>query len=192
MITNKDRSGWFGASDTTIVVGNWDTATFRNWWMVKLGLTSDSYSNPYMDAGNLLEIPIIEAIERHESRKIEKGELPVYIPEYKIRVNFDGLCAESVIEIKTAKKMFSKVPLGYWRQCQVLMYATKRTTAELYAYEPTEFDYQCPYYPDITLARLKRFEVSYDENFIISEYLPRVIVLADALESKKFPKAVEL
>lgn len=35
MISNHDRSGWIGASDTAMVMGNWDTETFRRWWATK-------------------------------------------------------------------------------------------------------------------------------------------------------------
>jgi len=44
MITNKDRSGWFGASDTSTIVGNYKTKTFKKWWLVKLGLSENDYS----------------------------------------------------------------------------------------------------------------------------------------------------
>ena len=37
MIHNHDRSGWFGASDTSTIMGNWATETFRKWWLEKLG-----------------------------------------------------------------------------------------------------------------------------------------------------------
>ena len=38
MIKNQDRSGWFGASDTSMVITkNRDTKTFKQWWSVKMG-----------------------------------------------------------------------------------------------------------------------------------------------------------
>jgi len=38
LIQNQDRSGYVGASDTSMVVGNWGTKTFENWWLEKLGI----------------------------------------------------------------------------------------------------------------------------------------------------------
>ena len=40
MIHNQDRSGWFGASDTARIMGNWNTQTFARWWGEKLGKTT--------------------------------------------------------------------------------------------------------------------------------------------------------
>lgn len=186
MITNQDRSKWFGASDTSTIMGNWNTASFGHWWLVKLGVIHDHFDNIYTRTGNLMEIPIIHAIEAAEGRKIRLGKRPVYVRKYRLRANYDGLC-DTVVEIKTAKKMFKAVPKGYWQQCQVLMYATGRRKAELYAYELTEFDYDAPYFPEIDLNRLKRFEIEYDKGFIQNEYLPRLKVLAKALRRGRFP-----
>ena len=125
MIRNQDRSGWFGASDTAMVMGNWTTQTFRSWWLVKLGTISEHFSTRAMEMGNLFEIPIIHAIEALEGRRIKLGKHPIYLPRYRIRANYDGLCS-TLIEIKTTKKMFKKVPKAYWQQCQVLMFAARR------------------------------------------------------------------
>ena len=68
MITNKDRSGWFGASDTKFIVGNYDTKTFLKWWLTKLGLSENNFSNKYTEAGTAYEHRIarfIEEIENH-------------------------------------------------------------------------------------------------------------------------------
>ena len=40
MIADQDRSGWFGASDTSYVMGNWHTKTFKDWWLKKMGLNT--------------------------------------------------------------------------------------------------------------------------------------------------------
>lgn len=48
MIRNHDRSGWFGASDTATIMGNWNTDTFRRWWLVKLGVRKDRFVTPSM------------------------------------------------------------------------------------------------------------------------------------------------
>lgn len=188
MIRNQDRSGWFGASDTAMVMGNWTTQTFRSWWLVKLGTISEHFSTRAMEMGNLFEIPIIHAIEALEGRRIKLGKHPIYLPRYRIRTNYDGLCS-TLIEIKTTKKMFKKVPKGYWQQCQVLMFAARRKLTELYAYELNDFDYEAPYFPEIDPGRLHRFEIAYDDAFIHSDYLPRVEILARALRERRYPIA---
>ena len=64
MIKNNDRSKWIGASDTSMVMGNWETETFKNWWLVKLGIHVNNYKSWAMDCGNIMEIPIIRFIWR--------------------------------------------------------------------------------------------------------------------------------
>ena len=76
MIKNQNRSKWFGASDVSMVVGNWGTETFKNWWIVKLGLDDNRVRKWIMDCGNLLEIPIIRKIEKLEKHKIKIGKHP--------------------------------------------------------------------------------------------------------------------
>ena len=44
MIHDHDRSGWIGASDTSKVMGRWDTETFRKWWSVKLGIRQETFT----------------------------------------------------------------------------------------------------------------------------------------------------
>ena len=54
MINNFDRSGYFGASDTSMVIAdNRHTKTWRQWWLVKLGEMESTFSgNIYTEAGN--------------------------------------------------------------------------------------------------------------------------------------------
>ena len=76
MIRNQDRSKWFGASDTSIIMGRWHTETFKKWWLTKLGFGAEHYTSIYMAVGNLMEIPIIHMIEEQEGRKIKLGKRP--------------------------------------------------------------------------------------------------------------------
>ena len=187
MITNTDRSRWFGASDTSYVVGNWDTPTFRDWWSIKCGFPSPHYESRAMKVGNLMEIPIIRKIERVEGRKIKLGKHPLYTVKNRLRVNYDGLTRDSVVEIKTSRHGFDTVPLNYWRQCQVLMYRTHRERADLYCYTMLPIDYDCPYITEIDYKRLKCFEIPYDQDFIEDTYLPRLGYLADCLRLGTYP-----
>ena len=186
MITNQDRSKWFGASDAHIIMGNWKTQTFRKWWCIKLGIYKDEWGNIYTRAGNLMEHPIINTISEITNRKIKKGRYPKYKIKMRLRANYDGLC-ERLIEIKTSKNIFQKVPKAYWEQCQVLMYATGRRECELWAYQMTENDYRCPYFPDIEPERLKMFLIKYDRAWIEFQFLPRISRLSYCLRKGLTP-----
>lgn len=75
MIKNKSRAGWFGASDTATIMGNWQTKTFAAWWMVKLGLAENNFTNIYLAAGTAYEHRILDALgvkKRDRQIKIRK------------------------------------------------------------------------------------------------------------------------
>lgn len=191
MIKNQNRSKWFGASDVSMVVGNWGTETFKNWWIVKLGLDDNRVRKWIMDCGNLLEIPIIRKIEKLEKHKIKIGKHPYYNLRLRLRCNYDGLSKEEVVEIKTTATPFKKIPIKYWRQCQVLMYRKRKKRTALYEYRVLESDYLNPYFPDIDEKRLFRHVIEYDEQFINEVFLPRLRYLARCLRAGKFPKEEE-
>jgi hypothetical protein len=192
MIKNQNRSKWFGASDTSMIMGNWQTESFKNWWLVKLGINPNNGVRTWaMDCGNIMEIPIIRFIEKIEGKKIKIGKRPYYNFLLRLRCNYDGLRRFEVVEIKTTGKGFKKVPKNYWQQCQVLMYKKRKQMTALYAYRMDEIDYLNPYFPQIDKNRLVRHEVIYDEQFIKKEYLPRLRYLARCLKDKKFPKESE-
>ena len=81
MIGSKDRSGWFGASDTSQIVGNWQTKTFKNWWMEKLGIRENHISTMPMRAGTAYEHRILDAYKQ-PMRKDHQ----ILIPELRLRV----------------------------------------------------------------------------------------------------------
>lgn len=191
MIKNQDRSKWFGASDTNIIMSSWETETFKEWWAVKLGYKGKSFHSWIMDCGNIMEIPIIRHIEKAEGKKIAIGKHPYYCLRLRLRVNYDGLRKDEVIEIKTTETHWKTVPKKYWQQCQVLMYRKKKMRTGLYAYKMETSDYASPYFPIIASNRLKRYEILYDENFIEREYKPRLRYLASCLKQKKFPSGEE-
>ena len=119
MIQSQDRSGYFGASDTSMVVGNWKTKTFEKWWLEKLGLNKNNLSTEAMKAGNNYEHKILDALE------IEGMEKDKQIIIDRLRVNLDGNTDTCIYEVKThnINKEF-KVSKQYWRQAQVEMYAS--------------------------------------------------------------------
>ena len=191
MIKNQNRSRWFGASDTSIIMGNWDTETFKNWWAIKLGFKDKGASSWIMDCGNIMEIPIIRFIEKQEGKKIKIGRHPYYKLSLRLRVNYDGLRKDEVVEIKTTENIWKSIPKKYWQQCQVLMWKKRKVKTGLYIYQMEKTDYLRPYFPDIDPKRLTRREIEYDESFINNEYLPRLKYLASCLRAKKFPKVEE-
>ena len=191
MIHNQDRSGWFGASDTAIIMGSWDTDSFRDWWAIKTGLPLHTFKSRAMDVGNAMEHAIIDAICAAEKQRIRKGNRPVY-RRHRLRVNYDGLRLCEVVEVKTSGKGFSKVPRGYWMQCQVLMYALRRRKCSLWLYVLNDDEYDMPYFAEADAGRLRRFEIPYDAEWIKREYLPRLRVLARCLKKGVWPCADDI
>ena len=127
MISNSDRSFYIGASDTSMVVGNWKTNTWCNWWLEKLGLYKNTLSNLAMKTGNNYEHKILEALE------IKGLEMDKQIITDRLRVNLDGNTKSCIYEVKTL------IP------------------------------------------------IEYDEEFIESEYLPKLKVLVECLKKGEFP-----
>lgn len=188
MITNKDRSGYIGASDTKYVIGNWKTKTFQNWWLEKLGLSKNSFSNRYTSAGTNYEHKIIDALnipEVEKDKQIIKGRL---------RVNLDANTKDKINEIKTyeyEKGFDINKHQDYVNQVQVQMYASEIYNAEIDAYGLIDEDYD-NYFNEIDLKRLSIFEIKYDKEWINNLYLPRLKYLENCLEKGLFPNEEEL
>lgn len=182
MIQSQDRSNYIGASDTSIVVGNWNTKTFENWWLEKLGLRKNELKTEAMQAGNNYEHKILKALE------IKNLEMDKQIIQDRLRVNLDGNTNTCIYEVKTynAEKEF-KVSKQYWRQAQVEMYSSRIHKLYIVAYALVENDYK-NFFNKIDKDRIQLIEVEYDEKFINEEYLPRLEILTKCLENGKFPK----
>ncbi len=181
MIQSQDRSGYIGASDTSMVVGNWNTKTFENWWLEKLGLNKRTLNTEATKAGNNYEHKILKALE------IENLEYDKQIIIGRLRVNLDGNTNTCIYEVKThnANKEF-KVSKQYWRQAQVEMYASNIHKLYIVSYALREEDY-INYFNKIDFNRLNKSEISYDEEFIQEEYLPKLMILSECLERGVFP-----
>jgi len=182
MITNQDRSGWFGASDTNIIMGNWETKTFALWWMEKRGTIQNAFTNKFMEFGNIVEHAIIDAIDP----TIKKGIRPIYVREYRIRVNYDGMKPDHVVEIKTSLEGFKRLPKSYWQQAQVLMFAAQKRRCRVYVYRTIPEEYDRPYFLEVDKSRITHFDVTYDPKFI-RRYLERVVYLKQCLKDGTFP-----
>lgn len=164
-----------------MVVGNWNTKTFENWWLEKLGIRKNNISNEAIKAGNNYEHKILESLE------IENLEMDKQIIIDRLRVNLDGNTDTCIYEVKThnINKEF-KVSKQYWRQAQVEMYASNIRKLYIVAYALEENDYQ-NYFNKIDKNRLQFIEIEYDEQFIEKEYIPNLEILTKCLKEGAFP-----
>lgn len=182
MIETKDRSGWFGASDVSFIVGNWTTKTWHKWWLVKIGIDRNNIETVSMNAGTHQEHKILDTI----SPFIEKDK-QILISKLRLRVNLDGNVAKHIYEIKTRKAEKEwKVPKKYIEQVNVQMYAFDTYEADIVVYELDEDDYK-NYFLPIDLARLTYYPVKRDDAWLESVFLPRIEYLADCLEKGVYP-----
>jgi hypothetical protein len=192
MITDHDRSGWIGASDVQYVLGNWSTKTWEKWWMTKLGLSRKHVDTESTLAGTNWEHKILDSLGLPDLEKDKQ----ILLPDLRLRVNLDGNTPGRIYECKTYKiggasndiKMLtqSNCPPKYWRQVQVQMFATKIYGADLVAYGLVAEDYQ-NYLRSVDPGRRKLIPISYDPHWVEQIYLPKHIVLCDALKRGVFP-----
>lgn len=193
MISNHDRSGYFGASDTDRVLAtNYTTKTFKQWWAVKLGEQEpDFHGNAYTEAGNRYEHEILKSI--NEKMNFDRQ---IIMDRYLLRVNYDGDYNGTIYEVKTHKSDREyQISTSHMRQVQVEMYAYK-TMAETLELPPFKKLYIVSYalYPDeyygeavdVDFNRIAFHEVKYDKHFIKDEYLPKLKEKARALNKGKF------
>lgn len=182
MIASKDRSQYFGASDTSFIVGNWQTATFEKWWMQKIGINRDHFDNRYTSAGTHYEHRILESLGI--PMELDKQ---VIIEDLRLRINLDGNDSDTIYECKTYvyEKGF-KVPKKYREQVQVQMYGTGFRKAKIIAYGLKEEDYD-NYFNPIDPERRSEYVIEYDEAWINNVYLPKLKYLAKCLIEGRFP-----
>lgn len=192
MIQDQDRAGWFGASDTGYIMGNWRTKTFKSWWLAKLGLSHDHFTTRAMNAGTYYEHAILDAIGA------PRKDHQILIPELSLRVNLDGDATGRIWEVKThmAEKPY-KPTKAHIQQVQVQMFAKMKDEgtfyediyasprAEIVSYGLLEEDYK-NFFHEIDLERLQHHPVAYDPLFV-SRYLTRLEYLRFCLLKGVFP-----
>lgn len=181
MIRDHDRSGWFGASDTSMVVGNWSTKSFLSWWMEKLGVQRSTLKTEAMLVGTAYEHRILDAIG------VPIRDRQIRCRSLRLRVNLDGEDRNTVYEVKTHRSESFRLTKGYWRQCQVEMLATRKNCVVV-AYRLNEEDYRNFFNP-IDRDRLTFHEVAYDRAFLEEIYLPRLRYLSSCLKAGTLPDA---
>lgn len=179
MIHSQDRSGYFGASDTAVIMGNWTTKTFERFWMEKLGLLKRDFANTAMRAGTEYEHRILDYLG------IVQRDRQIIIEDLKLRVNLDGE-TEIIHEVKTHKKPVFVVTKPYWQQSQVEMFAAGKNL-EIVSYQMTESEYKNFFLP-IDGRRIGKHQVAYDQQWIECEYRPRLVVLVDCLRQGVWPR----
>ena len=187
MLRDKSRNNWIGASDTHYVMSNWATKTFLQWWLIKLGVTKNDFSNVYTMAGNAYERRIAQSL----GLKM-KFDRCVKIPKLRLRVNLDSETKDCIYEIKTHKVVEKKwdIPKSYNQQCQVQMFATGKHKCKLVAYPMTEENYE-NFFLEVDREKVKVFDIPYDEQWVKNEYLPRLVYLAECLKKRKTPNKEE-
>lgn len=188
MIADKSRSGWFGASDTATIMGNWETDTFAKWWNVKLGITENNFSNQYTAAGTAYEHRILDFLGiKNRDRQIRMKKWNGH--SIRLRVNLDG--EDDIIhEVKTHKSEKFSVTKAYWMQAQVEMFASGKMLV-IDSYRLLDGDYDNFFNP-IDPNRLGRHSVEYDPMWVQREYMPRLIYLTQCMKEGKFPCKAEL
>lgn len=181
MIHNQDRSGWFGASDTSMVMGNWSTASFARWWLVKLGVGKQGYTSRAMQTGTALEHRILAHMG------VTRMDRQIKVRRLRLRVNLDGETRTRIKEVKTYSGARFVLSKAYWQQAQVEAYAGKKPV-DIVAYHVTIEDYRNWFLP-IEDARLETHAVQYDSAWIDAVYLPRLRYLAQCLREGVWPDA---
>lgn len=182
MIASQDRSGWFGASDISKIIGNRKTATWQKWWLQKLGLDTSHFTNPAMTAGTYKEHQILEYIGAEEMDK------QILLPELLLRINLDGNSGKTIHEVKTFAWVPDwKPPKHYLQQVNVQMFGHQSGAAEIVAYGLLPEDYDNFFLP-IDPLRLMRIPVAYDEEFINGKFLPNLQELAGYLRKGMMPR----
>jgi hypothetical protein len=181
LIKNKDRSYYIGASDTNFVVGNWETKSFAKWWLEKLKLNKNDFTNKYMLAGNNFEHKILDALKikgLKKDKQIKKGRL---------RVNLDGNTKEWIWEVKTYNYYKGFVLTSqHKQQLWVQMWASKIKKGYIVSYGLYNNDYK-NYFNEIDKKRLKKHKVEYNDKWIECEYLPKLKYLTKCLKKKTMP-----
>lgn len=180
MITDKDRSGWFGASDTkNIMLDNHDTKTWKEFWDEKRGRLVKEFNTRETYVGTQLEHPILKAID--ESINFDRQ---IILDDMRLRVNYDGDKDGIIYEVKTHRgdkdfltknALYQFLPKYIFGQVQVQMFAWKTAYErglvddkykKLYVVEYPLYREDYDGETEVDFKRIKFHKVSYDKGFI--------------------------
>lgn len=184
MIASKDRSYYFGASDTDKIIGKWSSKTWQKWWMQKIGINTDHFENKYTQAGTHYEHKILSSLGL-----LMEFDKQIILEDLRLRVNLDGNTKDCIYECKTFiyEKGF-KLPKKYINQVQVQMFASGMRKAKIVAYGLKDEDYN-NYFKPIDKERVYVFDIEYDEQWINNVFLPKLRILVDCLKRGVMPSA---
>lgn len=182
MIASKDRSGWFGASDVDKIVGNWNTKTWLDWWLVKMGVARNDVETIQMNAGTHKEHQILEYIS-----PFMETDKQILIPELRLRINLDGNIVKHIYEVKThsAEKEY-KPSKKHVQQVNVQMFGYNTKEADILSYGLTAEDYR-NYFLPIDEDRLKYHPITKDDKWLNGVFVPRITYLAECLINGVLP-----
>lgn len=185
MIADKDRSGYIGASDISMIFGSWETDSFKKFWLTKLGLAKNSFGNIYTMTGTEYEHKIIDALNLDGIKDNQ-----IIVEHLKLRVNYDFETSDTIYEIKTYKQEKGfKVSKQYWRQAQAEMYANPKKLV-IAAYALSENDYK-NYFNPIIKDRISFHPVKRDDDFINNDMLPRLKYLSECIQKGVYPNGAD-
>lgn len=183
MITDKDRSGYFGGSEASRVVGKWTSDTFKNWWMVKLGFyKGEGFETKAMRMGNWYEHAILEAWDSGISQDEQ-----IILEDIKLRVNYDGINGTHIYEVKTSQDF--KLTAAYKAQAQVEMYALRQRSGDAslsFLVYPIGEQEKLNYFTPIDREKITEIPIEYDEEFI-KEFLENLKILNKCLAEGRMP-----
>ena len=194
MITDHDRSYWFGASDTkNVMLDNHSTRTWQEFWEEKCGRLTRDIDSMATATGTRFEHPILDAIDGDIAK-----DRQIILEDLRLRVNYDGDKDGIIYEVKTHKAdkpfltknaLYQFIPKHIYGQVQVQMYAWK--TAHKNGLDIPEFkkmyvveyplcqeDYDGE--PNVDFDRIVFHKVKYDKGFI-KQYLKRLEPLKEML-----------
>jgi hypothetical protein len=194
MIHDKDRSGWFGASDSHKIINpNHTTKTWQEWWRVKLGIEESAFQgNIYTEAGARFEHPILECFDK--SINLDRQ---LTIEDKLLRVNYDGDKDGNIFEVKTHKadKGFEITPyIEAQVQTQMYVWMEKASVGEVppfkdlyilsYALKDEDYRNEKPTVEDIDFDRIKVTKVKYKPRKI-KRFLKCLLPLVEELKNAK-------
>lgn len=194
MISNQDRSGYFGASDAKFILDtDFNSKTFAEWWDIKTGRSDKHIVNDAMVTGTLYEHPIMQTFSEMYKIPLELDK-QIIIEDLKLRVNLDANSGNNIYECKTFKAGKSFNHKQYINQVRIQMYAMNTDNATIVAYPVSDADYNAAkqnFVLPIAADKIEIYPIQQDERWINETFLPRLRYLAYCLSEDKYPNEAE-
>ena len=160
-------------------MGLWGVKVVGRWCVVKLGGRREDVATEAMKTGTALEHRILEHIG------VRRMDRQIKIRRLLLRVNLDGETMDCIHEVKTHGSETFHVTKPYWQQCQVEMFAARKS-CRIVSYRVLPEDHRNWFLP-IDDSRLGYHPIPYDHAWIKEAYLPRMRYLAECLRKGAWP-----